>query len=84
MARLYPSSEKRVANHRGRKRGGPSKVEAAEAASLASNEVDLRLRMRFQPGSNVSRQDLAIVAFADAVQKVHFDLVGALLECEAA
>jgi hypothetical protein len=40
--------------------------------------------MRFHPGSNVSRQGLAIVAFADAVQKVYLDLVGALLDGEAA
>ena len=58
-------------------------VQLARAAS-ASDDVDTHLRVRFLPRSDSPRQDLAIVAFADAVEKVCLDLVGAVLDGEAA
>jgi hypothetical protein len=50
----------------------------------ASDNVDTHLRVRFLPRSDCRRQDLAVVAIADAVKQVCLDLVGAVLEGKAA
>jgi len=54
------------------------------ARASAGDDVDTYLRVRLLPRSDSRRQDPAVVAFADAVEKVCLDLVGAVLDGEAA
>ena len=59
-------------------------VASLTARASAGDDVDTYLRVRLLPRSDSRRQDPAVVAFADAIEKVCLDLVGAVLDGEAA